>query len=388
MNMEKIPSFKVNHNLLKEGIYVSRVDRVGDENVTTYDIRVFAPNTDPFLPEITNEPDIIGCAFHTIEHIGAAYFRSEDCSFHDDVIYFGPMGCLTGFYLIVKGKHEIKEIWSETFKMCCHIIACQNIPGCSEEECGRSYYHDIDKAQRIAKRFKSILEEGPTESRTVYPLGKVLILCAMKEEADIIKEGLFKDGVSSDSIPFTAVVEVVGIGKVNAAVNATKFIEKHNPNYVVSFGFAGGISNPGDVFVVKKGTFAIAEKVFYHDVWCGEPNAVGQVQGYPPYFECEKNNKIMNEIYVAVSNDRKNYPIGSLKIGSIATGDSFITSQKDVIRILGIDPRTICVDMEAAAVAQVCYDNNVPFLAYKLISDVIGEGDQMKEYFKSVERYG
>ena len=366
--MDKIPSFKVNHNLLKEGIYVSRVDRVGGEDIVTYDIRVFAPNTDPFLPEITNEPDIIGCAFHTIEHIGATYFRSEDCSFHDDVIYFGPMGCLTGFYLIVKGKHEIKEIWSEAFKMCCHIIACENIPGCSEEECGRSYYHDIDKARRIAKRFMSILEEGPTESRTVYPLGKVLILCAMEEEAKILR---------GKKAPFDKIVEVVGIGKVNAAVKAAGFIEKYNPNYVVSFGYAGGIKP-----FVHKNDIVFGNRVFYHDVWCGEPNLFGQVQGYPQFFECAENKAIAN--FIVVASDIHS----QIHTGAIATGDHFVTKASEADRIRSISWDTLCVDMESAAIAQVCYDNNVPFLAYKLISDVIGESDQMKEYFKSVERYG
>ena len=367
--MDKIPSFKVNHKLLKEGIYVSRVDRVGDEEVTTYDIRVFAPNTNTFLPEITNEPDIIGRAFHTIEHCGATYFRSESCSFHDDVIYFGPMGCLTGFYLIVKGKHEIKEIWSEAFKMCCHIIACENIPGCSEEECGRSYYHDIDKARRIAKRFMSILEEGPTESRTVYPLGKVLILCAMEEEAKILRD---------KKAPFDKIVEVVGIGKVNAAVKAAGFIEKYNPNYVVSFGYAGGIQNS----TVKKNDLIVGNRVFYHDVWCGEPNLLGQVQGCPQYFDCVENTTISNFIALAVDITSR-----GVHDGAIATGDSFITKKEEVQRIKQIYWNTLCVDMEAAAIAQVCYDNNVPFLAYKIISDIIGEDGQMEQYSKTVKNY-
>ena len=182
-NMDKIPSFKVNHKQLKQGIYVSRVD---EPNITTYDIRVIEPG-DVYLDDVV--PDtLLGPAFHTIEHWGATYFRSKACEFNKDVIYFGPMGCLTGFYLILKGTHSITEVWEETAKMFTNLTAIQSIPGASAEECGRYGFHDLASAKRLAWHFLNVLNEGPVPERTTYPIGKVLFLCAMEEEAERIKD--------------------------------------------------------------------------------------------------------------------------------------------------------------------------------------------------------
>ena len=91
--MEKVESFTVDHRKLKEGLYVAKIDDVGSDKVTTYDIRVVAPNSLCMRPELA----------HTIEHIGALYLRTYS-KYKEDVLYFGPMGCLTGFYLLMKGK--------------------------------------------------------------------------------------------------------------------------------------------------------------------------------------------------------------------------------------------------------------------------------------------
>ncbi len=364
--MEKIPSFKINHKLLKQGIYVSRTD---SPNITTYDIRVIEPS-DAFLDGIV--PDIIhlGQAFHTIEHWGATYFRSKACEFSKDVIYFGPMGCLTGFYLILKGTYSIKQVWEETRKMFTTLTAIQSVPGATEEECGRYTFHDLNLAKRIAWNFLKILNEDPDPERTTYPIGKVLFLCAMEEEAKILKD---------KKAPFDKIVEVAGIGKVNAAVKAASLIEKYNPNYVVSFGYAGGIQNS----LIKKNDLVIGSRVFYHDVWCGEPNLLGQVQGCPQYFDCAKNRTILKFIVTATCVVPREIARG-IHDGAIATGDSFVTKKEEAQRIKQIYWNTLCVDMESAAIAQVCFSKNIPFMAYKIVSDIVGEEKQIENYDQTV----
>ncbi len=370
-NMDKIPSFKINHKLLKQGIYVSRTD---EPNITTYDIRVIEPS-DAFLDDIVPDLTHLGQAFHTIEHWGATYFRSKSCEFSKDVIYFGPMGCLTGFYLILKGTHIIKEVWEETRKMFITLTATQSIPGATEEECGRYTFHDLDSAKRIAWYFLNVLNAGPDPERTTYPIGRVLFLCAMEEEAKILRD--------EKAAPFKKIVEVVGIGKVNAAVNAAMFIEKYNPNYVVSFGYAGGIQNN----MIKKKDLIVGDRVFYHDVWCGEPNLIGQVQGCPQYFDCAENRTILNFIVLATDI----IPRDTARVihdGTIATGDSFVTKKEEAQRIKQIYWNTLCVDMESAAIAQVCYGKKIPFMAYKMVSDIIGEEKQVENYDQTVHSGG
>ena len=121
--MDKIPSFTINHNLLKRGIYVSRKDTVGGDTVTTFDIRMKEPNREPAL-----HPG----ALHTIEHLAATYLRN-DPEWKDSIVYWGPMGCLTGNYLLMKGDlkpQDIVELMSRTF----HFVADfeGEIPGAAQ----------------------------------------------------------------------------------------------------------------------------------------------------------------------------------------------------------------------------------------------------------------
>ena len=112
--MKKIPSFTINHEKLLPGIYVSRKDEVGGEVVTTFDIRMKAPN---------REPVVHPGALHTIEHLAATYLRNDE-EWKERIVYWGPMGCLTGNYLLVKGDYESKdivELMKRTFQFCCRI---------------------------------------------------------------------------------------------------------------------------------------------------------------------------------------------------------------------------------------------------------------------------
>lgn len=136
--MKRITSFSVDHTKLKKGIYISRID----DNLTTFDIRMCTPNIDePLDPK----------AAHTIEHIGATLLRNS--KYKDHIIYFGPMGCMTGFYLITKGLEfeMIIQIVKKTFEQIAHWN--QDIPGAKRQECGNYTYMDLNKAKEAARFF-------------------------------------------------------------------------------------------------------------------------------------------------------------------------------------------------------------------------------------------
>lgn len=138
--MERIQSFCVDHTKLNKGVYISRVD----QDVVTYDIRMTAPNVDlPMDP----------AAAHTIEHIGATLLRNG--AYKDHIIYFGPMGCMTGFYLIVKDLSfdQVKSIVRGIFKQICDWT--QAIPGAAPEECGNYSFMNLEGAKEVSKDFVS-----------------------------------------------------------------------------------------------------------------------------------------------------------------------------------------------------------------------------------------
>ena len=125
--MKKIPSFTIDHNRLVRGIYVSRQDHVGDDTITTFDIRMKEPNREPALGQ---------GALHTIEHLAATFLRNHP-TWADKIIYWGPMGCLTGNYLLVKGdlrSHDILPLMIETFRFIADYEG--EIPGAAPKDCG------------------------------------------------------------------------------------------------------------------------------------------------------------------------------------------------------------------------------------------------------------
>lgn len=142
--MNKIPSFTIDHERLLRGIYVSRKDQIGTETVTTFDIRMKEPNREPALH--------IG-ALHTIEHLAATYLRN-DPEWRDRIVYWGPMGCLTGNYLLLRGdlaSEDIVELMRRTFRF---IAAFEDeIPGAAPRDCGNYLLHDLPMARYEARRF-------------------------------------------------------------------------------------------------------------------------------------------------------------------------------------------------------------------------------------------
>lgn len=154
--MEKIESFKVNHLTLESGIYVSRVDRNNGVTVTTFDLRVTRPNREPVI----DMP-----ALHTLEHLGATYFRNSDIA--DKVVYFGPMGCRTGFYLLLFGEWTSEGIYERVLAFCDFVIAFDgDIPGASPIECGNYSEQNLEMARYYAKMYKKSLEDNKS---FVYP---------------------------------------------------------------------------------------------------------------------------------------------------------------------------------------------------------------------------
>ncbi len=158
--MEKIASFTVNHLNLMPGIYVSRKDHIGAETVTTFDLRMTAPNREPVM-------NTAEC--HTIEHLGATYLRN-DPEFKDRVVYFGPMGCRTGFYLLLAGDYESKDIVDLVTRTFAFVRDFEgDIPGAAARDCGNYLDQNLDMAHWLAKRYleRDLADIG--EDRLVYP---------------------------------------------------------------------------------------------------------------------------------------------------------------------------------------------------------------------------
>lgn len=150
--MEKIASFKIDHTTLQRGIYVSRQDTMDDgEKITTYDIRVKEPNREPAMtPEVA----------HTIEHLAATYLRNDE-EWKDKIVYFGPMGCLTGFYLLLKGDcspEQIRPLLIDTFRFMSEFVG--EIPGATAQDCGNWLLHDLEGAKKESEIFLARTLQG------------------------------------------------------------------------------------------------------------------------------------------------------------------------------------------------------------------------------------
>ena len=164
--MDLIPSFSVDHTKIVPGIFTSRVDTLGDQIVTTYDVRVTRPNV---------EPAIDTAAMHSLEHLIATYMRN-DTDWKDKVIYWGPMGCLTGFYLILKGNLTPKEIFDLILCAFRSVEATQDVPGASAVNCGHYLMHNLEMAKWYARRFADYLAENADNSAIFeYPRSERLV---------------------------------------------------------------------------------------------------------------------------------------------------------------------------------------------------------------------
>lgn len=158
--MERIASFTVDHKKLNRGIYVSRIDEINGNYITTFDVRMKLPN---------REPVINIAELHTMEHLGATFLRNHPI-WKDEVVYFGPMGCRTGFYVILKGKLESKDIidlMKELYKFMAEFKG--EIPGATAIECGNYLDQNLAMANFESKKFLEETLENLTEANLVYP---------------------------------------------------------------------------------------------------------------------------------------------------------------------------------------------------------------------------
>lgn len=158
--MEKIASFTVNHLTLLPGIYVSRKDTVGQEVITTFDLRMTRPNFEPVM----NTAEI-----HTLEHLGATFLRNHP-EYKDKVIYFGPMGCRTGFYLLLAGDYASKDIVPLVTEMYAFMKDYEGeVPGAAARDCGNYLDMNLNMARFVAKKYYDEVLTGITEERLIYP---------------------------------------------------------------------------------------------------------------------------------------------------------------------------------------------------------------------------
>lgn len=157
--MKKITSFTIDHIKLQPGVYVSRKDPIGSEMITTFDLRMTSPNEEPVM----NTAEM-----HTIEHLGATFLRNHS-EFGSKIIYFGPMGCRTGFYLLLAGDYESKDIVELLTDMFIFIRDFKgDVPGACAKDCGNYLDMNLPMANYLAKKYLQILTDIQPD-RLVYP---------------------------------------------------------------------------------------------------------------------------------------------------------------------------------------------------------------------------
>lgn len=162
--MEKIASFTINHELLRPGLYVSRKDKAGDTTLTTFDLRLTTPNLEPVM----NTAEV-----HTIEHLGATFLRNDEAT-KDRTIYFGPMGCRTGFYCIFAGDLSPADVLPDIRRMFEFIRDYEgDIPGATPSECGNYLDQNLPMAHFLARRYLKEVLEHAREDQMVYPGQKI-----------------------------------------------------------------------------------------------------------------------------------------------------------------------------------------------------------------------
>lgn len=180
---------------------------------------------------------------------------------------------------------------------------------------------------------------------------KIAIIAAMDKEACLLSKLETPD----------VFVAVSGIGKVAAALKTAEIINNYHPELIINSGVAGGLSPS-----LKIGDIVCGTDVSYHDVWCGEPNLYGQVQGFPSYYQS--------------SSHFLPYLDNNIKKGLIVSGDRFISDPAEYADIKKHFPDALAVDMESAAVAQTCYIYHTPVLILRLISDIPGIEHHQEQY--------
>lgn len=202
---------------------------------------------------------------------------------------------------------------------------------------------------------------------------KILLLAAMDKEISLLlnllenlTESLLDGGkIYEGSITGNKVfISKCGIGKVNSAINAFRLIENIKPDLVINSGVAGGAGIP-------VGSVLVADKIAYHDVWCGPGTLIGQADGMPLFMLPEK------QIIEISQNAQLSFPV---QTGLICSGDKFISKPEEIKEIRHNFPEVKAVDMESASISQVCMMLNIPFAIIRIVSDTPGEGENISQY--------
>ena len=164
--MELIQSFSIDHTKIVPGIFLSRADEVGGGKVTTYDVRLKRPNREPVI-------DV--AAMHTLEHLIATTLRN-DPDWKQEIVYWGPMGCLTGFYLILKGNRAPQEIYDLILNAFRAVSSAKEVPGATPKNCGHYLMHDLEMAKWYAAEFVAYLEANAGKAEIfTYPQADRLV---------------------------------------------------------------------------------------------------------------------------------------------------------------------------------------------------------------------
>lgn len=358
--MNKIASFTVDHRFINEGVYISRID--GD--ITTYDMRMEKPNTGSLMDNTT---------MHSLEHLFATFVRNSEIA--DDVIYFGPMGCQTGFYLLVRNADNAQVI--NIIKKTLEDIAVYDgeMPGESEIECGNYRNLSVNAARIKAKAYLEQIKDITVEDLSYSKGGVIGIIGAMPNEVAAIKAKMsFCKTEKIGTIEFNVgellganvVVAVAGVGKVNAAICTQTLISKYSPKFIINTGVAGGYSK------LKVGEIVVATAVVQHDF---DTSPIGDKKGQIGGINiveipCSEN---VAEMITNALDEIKTIPY---ERGIVATGDQFI-GERDKANEITKEFGAIAYEMEGGSIGQVCYINKVDFCVLRSISDNGDEGAAM-----------
>ena len=192
---------------------------------------------------------------------------------------------------------------------------------------------------------------------------KTAVIVALESEYELVSKAIAgRPGIS---------LSLCGIGKVNAAIGATALIERERPDAIISTGVAGAI-DPG----LKPMDVIVARQVAYHDVWCGAPYPIGEVQGYPRFFDADKY----------LYDKTLDLKVDGLEIkrGLQISGDRFIVAE-DIPALRKLYPEALSVDMESGALAQTCHRYGIPFISFRIISDSADESSYADFWTKAPE---
>lgn len=158
--MEKITSFTIDHLKLLPGLYVSRKDKVGNEVITTFDIRMTRPNYEPVM----NTAEV-----HTIEHLGATFLRNDE-EYKDKVIYFGPMGCRTGFYMVLAGDYQSKDVLPLVTRMYEFMKDFNgDVPGACAKDCGNYLDMNLNMTKYVCQKYYDEVLKNISDDKLIYP---------------------------------------------------------------------------------------------------------------------------------------------------------------------------------------------------------------------------